>query len=287
MKTERENLTPTQRMEALIHYGHRCAYCGAKPSDERLEVDHVIPVSKGGTNEMGNLIVACRTCNIGKGRRMLLNVTESDIGVFVKNAERREAAVFPRFDGVPPQAYSAEAACGNLVAAWLTQLRRWWVEVEILPGTIEVASVGKSFDFAPTFVCRGRAGCDIGAEVRVLAVEWSRIGKLTVEEQLQVRNAVISGYDTPTMILMGSPTIFFGVVVNERHKGTPRGRVVDHFLQPSEEWENSGWYPDEHMTFEDLREPFANTPHLLAERAWDFANERFVGVYSSCDSWGL
>ena len=33
---------------------------------ERLEVDYVVPVSKGGGDDMGNLVTACRECNSGK-----------------------------------------------------------------------------------------------------------------------------------------------------------------------------------------------------------------------------
>ena len=38
-----------------------CRYCGA--SGVALECDHVIPVSKGGSNEKSNLVTSCRTCN--------------------------------------------------------------------------------------------------------------------------------------------------------------------------------------------------------------------------------
>lgn len=273
-------------MEALVHYGHRCLYCGATARDARLEVDHVIPVSRGGTNDMGNLVVACRTCNIGKGKKMLLEIEDGDVGPYIKEpALQRKAAAAISDGGVPPAAWGAQRECDNLIAAWVPQFRRWWDDVEVLPAAVEVDSVGESFSFSPTLVCRGRRGCDIGPEVRILLVEWSTVGRLTVENQLHIRNAVISGYSVPTMVIMGPPALFFGVLVNERHKGTPRGRIIDQHLQPSGEWENDSWYPDESMTFEDLRSPI--DPRLLVESKWDHANERFVGVYSSCDSWGL
>lgn len=46
-----------------------CQYCGARGG--KLECDHVIPISKGGTNEPGNLITACEECNRDKRGRML------------------------------------------------------------------------------------------------------------------------------------------------------------------------------------------------------------------------
>jgi len=43
-----------------------CQYCGTKAPEARLHIDHVIPVSKGGDNSDGNLVVACSKCNHGK-----------------------------------------------------------------------------------------------------------------------------------------------------------------------------------------------------------------------------
>jgi len=43
-----------------------CAYCGKSESEEMLHIDHFIPVSKGGTHVLGNLIPACKTCNFSK-----------------------------------------------------------------------------------------------------------------------------------------------------------------------------------------------------------------------------
>jgi hypothetical protein len=44
-------------------YGGLCAYCGVSPG---VEMDHVIPTSRGGTHEIGNLVPACKPCNSSK-----------------------------------------------------------------------------------------------------------------------------------------------------------------------------------------------------------------------------
>lgn len=44
--------------------GDRCAYCG---STQLLTIDHVIPLVRGGSNAIDNLVVACRSCNSRKG----------------------------------------------------------------------------------------------------------------------------------------------------------------------------------------------------------------------------
>jgi 5-methylcytosine-specific restriction endonuclease McrA len=53
--------------EALIVYhAGRCAYCG---SAERIEADHRIPLHRGGSNAIDNILPACRHCNRRKHRR--------------------------------------------------------------------------------------------------------------------------------------------------------------------------------------------------------------------------
>lgn len=46
-----------------------CRYCGRKPPEATLELDHVTPFSKGGSNEADNLVTSCRECNAGKRDR--------------------------------------------------------------------------------------------------------------------------------------------------------------------------------------------------------------------------
>jgi hypothetical protein len=56
------------RYEVLRRDGYRCRYCGATPdTGAQLTVDHVTPVSLGGTNDPSNLVAACLDCNLGKG----------------------------------------------------------------------------------------------------------------------------------------------------------------------------------------------------------------------------
>ena len=53
----------------LLKFGHTCAYCGGLSQDPVLEVEHLTPSSRGGTNRVPNLAIACDTCNQAKGRR--------------------------------------------------------------------------------------------------------------------------------------------------------------------------------------------------------------------------
>lgn len=50
--------------------GGRCYYCGEMLEYEHCTIDHVIPRSLGGTRELGNIVVACVSCNQAKGDRL-------------------------------------------------------------------------------------------------------------------------------------------------------------------------------------------------------------------------
>lgn len=54
------------RFEIFKRDGFVCRYCGANPMTAVLEVDHVVPKSKGGTNDPINLVTSCFSCNSGK-----------------------------------------------------------------------------------------------------------------------------------------------------------------------------------------------------------------------------
>lgn len=51
------------------HYKYRCCYCGGRFPTMDLNLDHVIPRSKGGTATWENIVTACLPCNTRKGSR--------------------------------------------------------------------------------------------------------------------------------------------------------------------------------------------------------------------------
>jgi 5-methylcytosine-specific restriction endonuclease McrA len=51
----------------LEKWNRQCAYCGVK--DTPFEIEHIQPKSKGGTDRMSNLCLACHKCNQRKGNR--------------------------------------------------------------------------------------------------------------------------------------------------------------------------------------------------------------------------
>lgn len=51
----------------LAKWKRRCVYCGA--SHTQLQVEHIIPVARGGSNRASNLTLACAPCNVRKGNQ--------------------------------------------------------------------------------------------------------------------------------------------------------------------------------------------------------------------------
>jgi len=57
----------------LEKFGRKCCYCGKENTP--LEIEHIIPKSRGGTNRIDNLCLACHECNQKKG-----NMTAEEFG---------------------------------------------------------------------------------------------------------------------------------------------------------------------------------------------------------------
>jgi 5-methylcytosine-specific restriction endonuclease McrA len=57
------------RRNLMLRDQHQCQYCSRRPSLRDLNVDHVVPRSRGGSDSWENLVVSCRACNLKKGRR--------------------------------------------------------------------------------------------------------------------------------------------------------------------------------------------------------------------------
>ncbi len=58
----------TIRNYLLEKYRHCCAYC--KKANIPLEIEHIIPKSRGGTDRVDNLTIACHCCNLKKSNKL-------------------------------------------------------------------------------------------------------------------------------------------------------------------------------------------------------------------------
>jgi 5-methylcytosine-specific restriction endonuclease McrA len=75
----------------LEKFQRGCAYCGA--TDLPLQVEHIVPKARGGTNRVSNLAIACEPCNQAKGQQTAAEFGHSEVQVQAKRALTDVAAV--------------------------------------------------------------------------------------------------------------------------------------------------------------------------------------------------
>lgn len=73
---KRKPLSKRLRFEILKRDSFTCSYCGLTPPKAVLEIDHIIPISKGGDNNYLNLVTSCFDCNRGKSDKELNEVVK-------------------------------------------------------------------------------------------------------------------------------------------------------------------------------------------------------------------
>lgn len=76
-KKQTPKITKKLRFEVFKRDGFACQYCGKMPPSVTLEIDHINPRSKGGNNDINNLITACFDCNRGKTNIPLTKIPNS------------------------------------------------------------------------------------------------------------------------------------------------------------------------------------------------------------------
>ena len=67
---EKRTIPLKLRLKVFQRDNFKCVFCGASPATDpniQLHIDHIIPFSKGGKTEFGNLQTLCQNCNWGKG----------------------------------------------------------------------------------------------------------------------------------------------------------------------------------------------------------------------------
>lgn len=70
LAVEVNDFTAAQWQETLAYFSHACAYC--LRTDVPLTIEHMTPVSRGGSHTASNIIPACKSCNCSKHARTVL-----------------------------------------------------------------------------------------------------------------------------------------------------------------------------------------------------------------------
>lgn len=77
--TERMLIEPHIKRQIWERQHEKCAYCGTRRQLKHMTVDHIIPFSKGGTDDIENLQCTCKMCN-----RLKNDMLPSEFTIFVR-----------------------------------------------------------------------------------------------------------------------------------------------------------------------------------------------------------
>lgn len=80
IRAPRLGLTAKVRWQVLARDGFTCQYCGRRPPEVSLGVDHRVSVVNGGTDDLDNLFSACIECNRCKGAQSVTQDDQSPCG---------------------------------------------------------------------------------------------------------------------------------------------------------------------------------------------------------------
>lgn len=70
MRDSTNHFSPEDIRNLLLHQEGRCAYC-RQSFESDWHIEHVVPLSRGGSNGPENVVLACADCNLNKGARTL------------------------------------------------------------------------------------------------------------------------------------------------------------------------------------------------------------------------
>ena len=63
MMKEHKIIAPYEKRRIYDRQNGLCAYCGRHRNIKYMTIDHIIPLSKGGTDDISNLQCTCKACN--------------------------------------------------------------------------------------------------------------------------------------------------------------------------------------------------------------------------------
>lgn len=140
------------RFEILKRDGHRCRYCGATAYERRLHVDHVIPESKGGTDDPANLVTACSDCNGGKSD-ILLDETKLPAGETTEGMLEHAEQIREYLDAQREVSAARDEVREYLADVWREcflsdPLKTWWAGLRAELTRHSIAQIEEAIEIA-------------------------------------------------------------------------------------------------------------------------------------------
>jgi 5-methylcytosine-specific restriction endonuclease McrA len=195
----------------LDKWERTCAYCGTRAVP--LEVEHIVPKTRGGTNRVSNLTLACRQCNDRKGTQ-----TAAEFGHPAVQGKAKQPLKDAAADNAMRWALSRTLQATGLPVETGTGGRTKWNRTQRhLPKThwLDAACVGVStpeiLQLRSVVPLRITA---TGQESR----QMCRMDRFGFPRTSAKSNRVVQGCQTGDIVR--------AVVTNETKRGTFRGRVV-------------------------------------------------------------
>jgi hypothetical protein len=258
VERKRKNIPAGVRWRVFSRDGFRCIYCGATKETATLVIDHGDPFSRGGSDDMDNYVTACRQCNAGKAAKEAIpkaSWCDDSSESFVRGGKSHPSQLLADWHEAFSCVWSVTTGGSHIVRC--------------VSGFGSDHENPYSSEIDVDFLLSDHVdGCgQLWESLNAVILPLKDEGEYSPQEQARVRDAAILGYRHPTLIIIGSPWNFYGVVVDDRYKGQPAGWKVDDHLMCFEQTCAEGWYPDENWDYADIRSEFDLLPCKVWYRA--------------------
>jgi hypothetical protein len=121
--SKRRSLSKRTRFEVFKRDMFACQYCGQTPPDAILEVDHILPFSKGGVDHEANLLTSCFDCNRGKADIPLSEIHQP-VTEQLREAKERALQLQAFNDFLMQQRECTDLAIEHLGLRWFNAIHR-------------------------------------------------------------------------------------------------------------------------------------------------------------------
>ena len=115
------SVSKSVRFDIFARDAFTCQYCGRRPPEVVLELDHIYPRAKGGGDEVINLITACWDCNRGKSAKIISKIAPRPDADLAFLRVQQEIAEVKRF-------VAAEKKLAAMNKKLVASLQSIWVE---------------------------------------------------------------------------------------------------------------------------------------------------------------
>lgn len=96
---KRNKVNKNRKIKLLIKEEFKCHYCKTEINIETVSIDHKVPRSNGGSNDLGNLLASCYECNNKKGSESYEDFMNKQLGLF--NKDKKEVNILLIYNEIP------------------------------------------------------------------------------------------------------------------------------------------------------------------------------------------